>query len=235
MFENFIWLKSRSAIFCYVPKVACTNFKCIFRYLEGCSDWLDPQIAHNRKKSGLIFLSEVEERVELLERSDVKRYAVVRDPYSRILSAYKNKIEPYVKESETMNRDQFFYDIYRKVNLYVQEFEPKEKGLNFYGFLRWIEQSGNVHAKNEHWLPQIDIFNPDHIQFDYIGRFETLKKDADYILKALGCDVPFPSQEAVRFPATNASEQVQNYYGERERLLVRRLYADDFRTFGYAK
>jgi hypothetical protein len=54
-FFNFIYMEKQSFIFVYNPKVACTNWKCILRYINGHKeDYLSARIAHNKELSGLI-------------------------------------------------------------------------------------------------------------------------------------------------------------------------------------
>ncbi|MFT4851511.1 MAG: hypothetical protein ACI83B_004077 [Sediminicola sp.] len=48
-------MEKQSFIFVYNPKVACTNWKCILRYINGHKeDYLSARIAHNKELSGLI-------------------------------------------------------------------------------------------------------------------------------------------------------------------------------------
>ena len=94
-FENFIWVKSRSLVFVYVPKVACTNWKCVMRYLEGYEDYLDSRKAHDRKLGGLTYLSQCEDRDRILADTNIPKFSFVRNPYTRILSAYLNKVRPF--------------------------------------------------------------------------------------------------------------------------------------------
>jgi hypothetical protein len=232
--ENFIWIPSKNAIFAYVPKVACTNFKCIIRYIEGHADWLDTQIAHDRNKSKMQYLSIMKNGKDLLYSSDIKKYTVVRNPYSRILSAYKNKIEYFKMEYADASKYPFFYDIYLKVRDFKKKLTTDSKEVSFLDFLLWMQNSKDYSAKNEHWISQYDILEPEHVHFDFIGRFENLNQDSEFILKQLGCDISFPSHEDVRFPPTNASNQLSKYYSDRERDLVQKIYAKDFEAFGYA-
>jgi hypothetical protein len=85
---NFIWQERFAYIFAYVPKVACTNWKCVLRHQIGASDYLNPRLAHDREQSGLTFLSEEPRAHELLADPLLAKYAIVREPFSRALSAY---------------------------------------------------------------------------------------------------------------------------------------------------
>ena len=231
--ENFIYLQKQNIIFAYVPKVACTNWKCIFRYLEGHKDYLDNQLAHDRKNSGLIYLSECQNKDELLADKGIKKLSFVRSPKSRILSAYRNKIEPYALGArDTDIENDFWAKVYSIIHTEIHQGNSQEK-VSFYDFLIWLESSTHSYVKNEHWLPQYQLVSPDKIDYDFIGRFEDIEEDAKILLNKLDCDITFPSQKDVRFPGTGASQLVENYFTEEISLLVERLYQKDFEFFSY--
>ena len=71
------------------------------------------------------------------------------------------------------------------------------------------------------------------IDYDFIGRFETLEQDAKRLLTKIECDVEFPSQSKVQFSPTNANEKIKKYYSEREVELVNNIYAHDFDALEY--
>lgn len=228
-------MKDYNFIFAYVPKVACSNWKCIFRYMNNQDDYLNTAIAHNRELSGLEFLSDFDNYKHIISDNKIKKYCFIRDPFSRILSAYLNKIEPYRTAKEKHERqNNFFHKISEEINDWRKANLPEEKDLNLYCFLKWIESSKSYHINNEHWMTQTSLLNPDTIKYDYIGRFENIKKDADAILNFIGCDLPFPSQRKIEFPSTNATKKLSAYFGDRETLLTKEIYKKDFELFNYS-
>ena len=44
-YRNFIYNAERGFVFAYVPKVACTNWKSLLRYMAGHDDWLDNKLS----------------------------------------------------------------------------------------------------------------------------------------------------------------------------------------------
>ncbi len=92
-YSNFIYDKTGGFIFAYVPKVACTNWKSLLRYMAGQADWLDSKLVHDKAGGGLHYLDLNGGDVDLLSDPGIPKYTMVRDPYSRVLSAYLNKVE----------------------------------------------------------------------------------------------------------------------------------------------
>lgn len=241
-YYNFIYNAQKQVIFAYVPKVACSNWKCVMRYLEGHGNYLDTQYAHNRKTSGLTYLDQMANKAEILRDTRVKKFACVRDPYSRILSAYLNKIEerlPFLAASETVdpfNRVDPFnlvvgdIEKFRTATLAQSEF-PK---ITFEVFLRWLKAGYSRYTEDEHWAAQSDLLCAAEVRFDIIGRFETLAADARSILEQMGCAIEFPSQKQIKFAPTSAQQKIAQYYTGNCRALVEKIFADDFKYFDYS-
>lgn len=234
LYKNFIYDEERKFIFAYVPKVACTNWKSIFRKLNGAEDWLNSTLAHDRDKGGLTYLEPELDAPNAGLPEGVPRYAMVRDPYERALSAYLNKIEhlagkPPSKRFDHWNRIIDEIDAFRREALGADQYPQ----INFEVFLRWLKESGSWSARDEHWAPQSDLLCQPHVAFDYIGRFEAIEKDSAHILDLIGENVRLPSQKQVKFAPTNAKAFLETYLTPQARDLVEDIYAVDFINFKY--
>jgi FkbM family methyltransferase len=233
MLTHFIYNSERNFIFAYVPKVACTNWKCILRYLDGHENYLDTKIAHDREKSGLLYLSDMPNRDELLSDPSIRKFTFVRDPYTRILSAYANKIEPITQKSYSFENDAYFTRIWHRIEQFRIDRFPDKARIDFECFLAWLEMSGDPLTKDEHWVPQEEILGFEENKYDFIGRFENIERDAKALLHLMGCDIPFPSREAVGFPGTNAATRSAKYYSDEAISAVQRIFKRDFQYLGY--
>lgn len=236
-YKNFIYLEDQGFIFAYVPKVACTNWKCVLRYMSGYEDWFDNKLAHDKVAGGLRYLDLSGSDAALLSDSGIKKYAMVRDPFSRALSGYLNKIESRLRVNSGAPNEDYFakvvhvIDDFRRTHL-DREGHPE---VSFTTFLRWISGDvGPAHMRmNEHWAPQFNLLSFDTVNYDIIGRMEQLDIDAPRILEAMGCPIEFPSPEKVSFPPTNATHKLEAYYTEEATELVRRWFAKDFEALNY--
>lgn len=136
---------------------------------------------------------------------DYFKFTFVRDPYSRVLSAYLNKVV-----------------LHRR--------KPWNKGPtpSFAEFCHYLE-SGDL-KPDPHFLPQTKllVFPPE--RFDFIGRFERFEADFTDVLQRLG----FAGAATIRFGnPSDASSKLDQYYDEPLRKVVRRLYEADFEAFRY--
>ena len=230
-FSSFIVLEKYKLVYCSVPKVACTVWKRILANLEGIKI---TSSVHQETKGKLKLLSDytTEDRAKILKT--YKKFTFVRDPFERLLSAYKDCFWGKFK------RSQKFWKNYRKE---IRKLLAKSSGLDIdvnvdnttfeqfatYLVLRWRE--GGLFQ--EHWREQYKLCHPCQVQFDYVGHYETLQDDAEFVLSKTKLD------DKVFFPEwkpTNTSALMKNYYSTLSLLRIRQLwdiYKKDFELFGY--
>ncbi|CAI7823903.1 unnamed protein product, partial [Closterium sp. NIES-53] len=82
------------AVYCYIPKVACTSWKLWFQQQRGRTTPDDIEHVHDSDTSGLDQLWHAfteSEAIRVLTRPDMFRFTFVRNPFSRVASAYLNK------------------------------------------------------------------------------------------------------------------------------------------------
>ncbi|MFO8236869.1 MAG: sulfotransferase family protein [Prochlorococcaceae cyanobacterium] len=151
--------------------------------------------------------------VRRLER-DAFVFTFVRNPFSRVLSAYLDKVGRRRHQG-------------RRFLAWAQEHgQPGD----FLGFCRFLEAGGL--QLDMHWAPQSEILCLPLSRFDLIGRVETLEHDLPEVLERLfGKWNAAPSQR--RGTTTNAADQLQEAYGAEQRQIIARLYRRDFELFGY--
>lgn len=232
-YKNFIYMEEQGFIFAYVPKVACTNWKSLLRYMAGHEDWLDNKLAHDKVHGGLRYLDLDGPDAALLDDPAVRKYAMVRDPYSRVLSAYLNKVEsrlPVKPESEGDYWDEVVRDIDRfRADRLGGEFTE----ITVEVFLRWLKESESPFVADEHWAPQSVLLRQPDVQFEILGRFESLPEDSARMLEAMGCDQGFPSQDDVSFAPTGAQSKVKQYFAPAHYTLVDQIFSMDLEAFDY--
>jgi len=114
--------------------------------------------------------------------------------------------------------------------------------VKFEEFVQYVvlESSLGEERLDHHWKPQYSICLPCHIQYDFIGNYETLHDDAKHVLRQIS---RVSNNTGVQFPAKdldsrnrNSHELLRKFYGNvSTKNIVRllRLYKRDYDAFGY--
>lgn len=225
-YRNCIYLEDKNCIFTYIPKVACTNFKVAIRKSMGFENFKDTAIAHSRKDSGILYLNNHPKTDSVINCVNVKKYTCVRNPFSRILSAYLNKVE----SRKNIVSEDYFSIVVKSIREH-----SKDESVSFLDFLTWLKTGPKWLTTDEHWRLQTSMLNMDIIDYNFIGRFENLAVDGQKLLDLMGIDDAFPTQEKVAFKPTNASNKLREYYTEKEIELVLDIFESDFTQLSYSK
>lgn len=118
----------------------------------------------------------------------------VRHPPERVLSAYRNKIEhPLITNVEEQSIwDEVRYSILNSYRIKFNNKIVKEKQESsdqvyptFSEFIHFLYDS-DPGLMNEHYKPMVELCQPCAVNYDYVGNFATLRRDADAILSHLG-------------------------------------------------
>ncbi|KAK3103284.1 hypothetical protein FSP39_018178 [Pinctada imbricata] len=183
--SHFIYDKKTKLIFCDLPKVGSTFLKQVLHILMGHRKVEDPFKITGNEAHGIPFNTfaslPVDEMVPLL--MDSFKVVFVRDPYSRIVSGYVDKI---------FTNNYVFWDTTGKLIIREQRenatIRSKQCGsdVKFEEFVRHIYKSEKeVKHRNPHWYPMSDSCRPCNMRFNFIGKIETFKSDITDMLKAL--------------------------------------------------
>ena len=116
--------------------------------------------------------------------------------------------------------------------------------VTFKEFLRFVLLQSRRGSMNHHWMPQYDTCHPCHVNYDFIGHHETLRQDADHVLRHISRLVLARNRTTrVQFPVRHLDSQkrksgelLRKFYGNiSTRIIFRllRLYDRDNEVFGY--
>mmetsp|Transcript_2470 Transcript_2470/g.7372 ORF Transcript_2470/g.7372 Transcript_2470/m.7372 type:complete len:437 (+) Transcript_2470:152-1462(+) len=222
--------KKLKAVYCPLPKVACSNWKALFRMLNGYSDYKNLALAHDKSQSGLKYLKDFskEEVKGMLADPEYLKFVFVREPYSRLLSSYLDKFTDRLLSSPE------FLKFFDQLVGYKHRKEGKEAFVpTFEQFIKFVDRQ-KPEEMNEHWAPQIFLCQVGSFPYDYIGRFEKYAEDANNVLHALKqATIRFPSQADLNFASVGTTSKMQSFYTDELRSIVAKKYADEFEKLEY--
>ncbi|KAE8294524.1 Carbohydrate sulfotransferase 14 [Larimichthys crocea] len=217
-------------LYCYVPKVACSNWKRVLKVLSGALESVDINSKMNHH-SDLVFLSSLKPEEIRYRLKHYFKFMFVREPMERLLSAYRNKfgeIQSYQKKYgvEIVKR-------YRKSR--AKDAPIKGDDVTFGEFVRYLLDE-DVERMNEHWMPMYNLCQPCAVNYDFIGSYERLESDSAYVLQHVGVPphIQFPERQTWYKPVT--TETLHYYLCSLPQKLLKELlpkYILDFSLFTY--
>ena len=200
-----------SCIFIHIPKTAGQSIEHFFLNLHGLS-WADraplllrynPDRELGPERLAHLFASEYVGCGHMEEKQfdGYFKFAFVRNPWARLVSEYN-----YRKYYNLMSFDDFVLNGFPVNNLYTDRYR--------------------------HIVPQYDFLydNSGRILVDYVGRFEALQADFDYICSQIGI-------AGSKLPYVNSSTKGNGYieyYNDSTIDLVAGIYKKDIENLGYS-
>ncbi|KAM6070071.1 LOW QUALITY PROTEIN: carbohydrate sulfotransferase 14 [Theristicus caerulescens] len=214
-------------LYCYVPKVACSNWKRILKVLDGALESVDVKLKMDHK-SDLVFLGDMKPDEISYRLKNYYKFIFVRNPVERLLSAYRNKFGE-IKEYQ----QKYGVEIVRRYR--KNGGNSAGDDVTFSEFLQYLLDE-EVERMNEHWMPIYNLCQPCAVRYDFIGSYERLNADADYVLERVQSPsfVRFPERQSWYKPVT--AETLHYYLCNTQRRLIKELltkYIMDFSLFAY--
>lgn len=145
-------------------------------------------------------------RSQLAQFETLFKFTVVRNPYTRTLSAYLDKI--------------------------AREVPPKDPQAGFAAFVESLAR-GKLHD-NAHWAPQHALMLIPVAHFDFVGKVERLEQDWATIQARLRPDLPV-TMTSMLSNQTGANDKLRQYYDTPQIRAIQHLYAEDFDVFCYER
>lgn len=203
-----------NGIYYPIAKVACSSIK--FALSESMGLGIPKEKIHQHFRA-------TKEIAEETMKTNYK-FSFVRNPFDRILSAYKSKIQddPNINNHQVTNGVQKIL-----ARLYGDTFYG---GMYFKDYLKAVAEIPDRYA-DEHFRAQYAfLFDENGKQtVDFIGRFESLSNDYTSVATKLN----FPQKELAHFGNFTPHKHYSAYFDEEMVEIVSKRYAKDIEMFGY--
>ncbi|CAG5120710.1 unnamed protein product [Candidula unifasciata] len=227
-------------LYCQIPKVASTTWRRIFIVLSGKADTSDPMSlsandVHHKFDKHLTHLRKYQNDEILYRLNNYFKFVFVREPFERILSAFKNKFAANTNSSIYFRKvfGEKIIDRYRQNPL-----ANPGRNLTFEEFINYLTDPQKQIPMNEHWEKYYKLCHPCWIQYDFIGKLETLEEDSQYILEknSLSEKVKVPSRLDSKYTYKKTNSYMHEYYSQipKETLQkIFKMYYADFVIFNF--
>lgn len=249
--------RSRSLIYIPIPKVASTSLKIWF--LSTAPDLGAHPDPGNWKVNA--WLGNEGNRYLLKDLAPLRdpgafRFAFVRNPWSRLVSSYLNRIVGRGAEYRNVMKRLYrgeWYQLPKRIRYYARKREhgvgwPESAEVTFREFVMREVAVMPAMEMDPHWRPQ-HAFLGGH-EPDFIGRFERLGEDLEALGRKLGASWPLPELNRSRYVesrdgacladcaqselrAMPGVPHYRQFYTPDLVETVARVYREDLERFGY--
>ena len=187
-----------NAIFIHVPKAAGTSIEKSLGFVRARTPAKFKNLFNN--KSGMYSFGHIEVRKRLADGSISKEFYDSAFKFCFCRNPYDRAVSHY------------FYARKR----HPKEFSPK---VSFIDFTRTLGNYGRMFRLQSYYVEKLE--------FDFIGRFERLKEDFNYIANHLGINAELIKDNATKH------KPYWEYYNSESIENVKNFYDKDFKRFGY--
>ena len=216
----------RPLVYVATPKAACTTLKAtLWRWhLRDADCVVGPEVVHRQTDATFRAPRELGFRAFMADINSpgYVRLCFVRNPYTRLLSCYLNKIvgrnaAGRLRKDGLAFRAKFGF--------------AEDDDIPFAAFVDRIA-SESWYEANPHWRIQTEQLLWGDVRYDFVGRFESFLPELDRLAREWDVDLRGYLLDRVHH-ATHAHRHVGRFYTPALQARVHDLYRADFDAFGY--
>ncbi|XP_071399940.1 carbohydrate sulfotransferase 8-like [Centroberyx affinis] len=227
-------------LYCEVPKVGCSNWKRVLMILGGSTASSIRDIPHNT-----VHTDNHLRRLESYSRVDIDKVLhsytkllFVREPFERLVSAFRDKFEsPNSYYHHLFGRQ--IIDRYRP-NATLVDLQTGD-GVTFREFVLYLLDVNRPVGMDIHWEPVSQLCNPCLLQYNFIGKFESIEEEANFLLQSIGApsNLTYPNfKDRNPLEERTSSKITESYFAQltsTERQKVYDFYYTDYVMFNFTK
>ncbi|XP_035252203.1 carbohydrate sulfotransferase 8-like [Anguilla anguilla] len=226
-------------LYCEVPKAGCSNWKRVLMVLGGVAS-STREIKHDAVHYGnhLKRLDGFDHRGIAQRLESYTKVLFVREPFQRLVSAFRDKFE---------NPNTYYHPVFGKPIISKYRANASQAalrtgaGVTFKEFMQYLLDVHRPVGMDIHWEHVNQLCSPCLLDYDFIGKFETIEEEANFLLQRTGAprNLTFPSFKDRHPQAERTSARItQQYFAQlnaSERQRAYDFYYMDYLMFNYSK
>jgi hypothetical protein len=221
-YKHLLYDDNKKIIFCYIPKVGCSNWKRMFVVLNGI---LPPTPSTKRPPENILFsakrLFDLSASQRAWRLKNYYKFMMVRNPLERLVSAYLNKIYPPIDMLHKYvfpEREKYYmlkyFERERFLN-WTKTRQPTQISPSFESYIKFITNARLQPGVrlNEHLESMTTLCQPCVFDYDYYANFKYLPEDANRFMDKFG--IPhFYYRDVENHPIYSTRELTDFFYGD---------------------
>uniref|UniRef100_H0XPH3 Carbohydrate sulfotransferase n=1 Tax=Otolemur garnettii TaxID=30611 RepID=H0XPH3_OTOGA len=226
-------------LYCEVPKAGCSNWKRVLMVLAGLAS-STADIQHNTVHYGSALRRlDTFDRQGILHRlSTYTKMLFVREPFERLVSAFRDKFE---------HPNSYYHPVFGKAILARYRVNASREalrtgsGVRFPEFVQYLLDVHRPVGMDIHWDHVSRLCSPCLIDYDFVGKFESMEDDANFFLSLIHApgNLTFPRFKDRHSEEARTTARITHQYFAQLSALQRQrtydFYYMDYLTFNYSK
>ena len=214
-------------LFCFVPKVGCTNLKLLFFVTQGVVPRSElyksrdevNQTTLDRAMNKHSFRSKDNHSKMAIMKSYFK-FTMFRNPLERLASGYRSKIERFELVGTNDGKPPYNWlrkAIFKHTHPQLYSKWAKNRGntsvsIKFCDFVDfWLVSQRPDFKFDEHFMLITDICQPCRVRFDFYGNFNRFERDVQVLVSKIGANST-DLRSGYYSEDTSTEERMQQYY-----------------------
>ncbi|XP_006867376.1 PREDICTED: carbohydrate sulfotransferase 8 [Chrysochloris asiatica] len=226
-------------LYCEVPKAGCSNWKRVLMVLAGLAS-STTDIQHNtvHYSSALKRLDTFDRQGILHRLSTYTKMLFVREPFERLVSAFRDKFE---------HPNSYYHPVFGKAILARYRANASREalrtgsGVRFPEFVQYLLDVHRPVGMDIHWDHVSRLCSPCLIDYDFVGKFESMEDDANFFLSLIHApqNLTFPRFKDRHSQEARTTARITHQYFAQLSTLQRQraydFYYMDYLMFNYSK
>nr|XP_006212247.1 carbohydrate sulfotransferase 8 [Vicugna pacos]XP_031527932.1 carbohydrate sulfotransferase 8 [Vicugna pacos] len=226
-------------LYCEVPKAGCSNWKRVLMVLAGLAS-STTDIQHNTVHYGSALKRlDTFDRQGILHRlSTYTKMLFVREPFERLVSAFRDKFE---------HPNSYYHPVFGKAILARYRANASREalrtgsGVRFPEFVQYLLDVHRPVGMDIHWDHVSRLCSPCLIDYDFVGKFESMEDDANFFLSLIHAprNLTFPQFKDRHSQEARTTARITHQYFAQLSTLQRQrtydFYYMDYLMFNYSK
>ncbi|KAK1163405.1 carbohydrate sulfotransferase 8-like isoform X1 [Acipenser oxyrinchus oxyrinchus] len=226
-------------LYCEVPKTGCSNWKRVLMVLEGFASSVK-DIQHNTVHNGnhLRRLDSFDKQGIHERLNAYTKVLFVREPFERLVSAFRDKFE---------HPNSYYHPVFGKPIISKYRVNASRAALRtgsdvtFKEFLQYLLDVHKPVGMDIHWDHVNRLCSPCLIDYDFIGKSESMREDANFLLHLTDApkNLTFPTfKDRHSYEERTTTKITQQYFAQiapSDRQRAYDFYYMDYLMFNYSK
>merc|ERR1711936_166512 len=187
LYSRLRWAVPQRLLYCPVFKAASTSW--LINYLKLSNSTTDPKSGNLHTKITNLFPPPATFKLRKQIFSESVKFIVVRHPFERLVSAYRDKLAGYTRNEHYLDMRKVIIKNYRKNKSDKSAIPTFKESVDF--VLDELKKMGAGSSNlviDGHFMPYTRRCIPCAIDYDVIIKFETLEEDSQYLIEQCHLD-----------------------------------------------